>query len=141
MKILGLNGSERKLGNTEILVKEALMGVEEEGAQVRLPGPSTPREAAMNEPKRSSKKWPINGMVGSNVGIDTLSLKPHSKCLRHANEQRCPQNQINKDEGQKDVLRPYTIPDNSADESQKCIYEHLRESSDSEPPTHLFWWY
>jgi multimeric flavodoxin WrbA len=28
MKILGLNGSERKLGNTEILVKEALMGAE-----------------------------------------------------------------------------------------------------------------
>ncbi|OGQ00045.1 MAG: hypothetical protein A2026_07285 [Deltaproteobacteria bacterium RBG_19FT_COMBO_46_12] len=36
MKILGLNGSERKLGNTEILVKEALMGAEEEGAQVEL---------------------------------------------------------------------------------------------------------
>ncbi len=36
MKILGLNGSERKLGNTEILVKEALMGAEEEGAQVEM---------------------------------------------------------------------------------------------------------
>ncbi len=36
MKILGLNGSERKLGNTEILVKEALMGAEEEGAQVEV---------------------------------------------------------------------------------------------------------
>ncbi len=36
MKILGLNGSERKLGNTDILVKEALMGAEEEGAQVEL---------------------------------------------------------------------------------------------------------
>jgi multimeric flavodoxin WrbA len=36
MKILGLNGSERKLGNTEILVKEALMGAEEEGAEVEM---------------------------------------------------------------------------------------------------------
>jgi multimeric flavodoxin WrbA len=36
MKILGLNASERKLGNTEILVKEALMGAEEEGAQVEM---------------------------------------------------------------------------------------------------------
>ncbi len=36
MKILGLNGSERRLGNTEILVKEALMGAEEEGAQVEV---------------------------------------------------------------------------------------------------------
>ncbi len=36
MKILGLNGSERKIGNTEILVKEALMGAEEEGAQVEM---------------------------------------------------------------------------------------------------------
>jgi multimeric flavodoxin WrbA len=36
VKILGLNGSERKLGNTEILVKEALMGVEEEGVQVEM---------------------------------------------------------------------------------------------------------
>ena len=36
MKILGLNGSERKLGNTEILVKEGLMGAEEEGAQVEM---------------------------------------------------------------------------------------------------------
>ena len=36
MKILGLNGSKRKLGNTEILVKEALMGAEEEGAQVEM---------------------------------------------------------------------------------------------------------
>jgi multimeric flavodoxin WrbA len=36
MKILGLNGSERKLGNTEILVKEALMGAEEEGAHVEM---------------------------------------------------------------------------------------------------------
>lgn len=36
MKILGLNGSDRRLGNTEILVKEALMGAEEEGAQVEI---------------------------------------------------------------------------------------------------------
>jgi multimeric flavodoxin WrbA len=36
MKILGLNASERKLGNTEILVKEVLMGAEEEGAQVEM---------------------------------------------------------------------------------------------------------
>ena len=36
MKILGLNGSERKLGNTEILVKEALIGAEKEGAQVEM---------------------------------------------------------------------------------------------------------
>jgi multimeric flavodoxin WrbA len=36
MKILGLNASERRLGNTEILVKEALMGAEEEGAQVEM---------------------------------------------------------------------------------------------------------
>jgi len=36
MKILGLNGSQRQLGNTEILVKEALMGAEEEGAQVEM---------------------------------------------------------------------------------------------------------
>jgi len=36
VKILGLNGSERKLGNTEILIKEALMGAEEEGAQVEM---------------------------------------------------------------------------------------------------------
>ena len=36
MKILGLNASERKLGNTEILIKEALMGAEEEGAQVEM---------------------------------------------------------------------------------------------------------
>jgi multimeric flavodoxin WrbA len=36
MKILGLNGSERQLGNTEILIKEALMGAEEEGAQVEM---------------------------------------------------------------------------------------------------------
>jgi multimeric flavodoxin WrbA len=36
MKILGLNASERQLGNTEILVKEALMGAEEEGAQVEM---------------------------------------------------------------------------------------------------------
>jgi multimeric flavodoxin WrbA len=36
MKILGLNGSERRLGNTEILVKEALMGAEEEGARVEM---------------------------------------------------------------------------------------------------------
>lgn len=36
MKILGLNGSERRLGNTEILVKEALMGAEEEGARVEI---------------------------------------------------------------------------------------------------------
>lgn len=34
MKVLGFVASQRKLGNTEILVKEALMGAEEEGAQV-----------------------------------------------------------------------------------------------------------
>jgi multimeric flavodoxin WrbA len=42
MKILGLNGSERKLGNTEILVKEALMGAEEEGVQVEMLRQSSP---------------------------------------------------------------------------------------------------
>jgi len=36
MKILGVNGSDRRLGNTDILVKEALMGAEEEGAQVEI---------------------------------------------------------------------------------------------------------
>lgn len=34
MKVLGLIGSHRRLGNTEILVKEALMGAEAEGAEV-----------------------------------------------------------------------------------------------------------
>jgi multimeric flavodoxin WrbA len=36
MKVLGLVGSERKLGNSEILTKEALMGAEEEGAEVEI---------------------------------------------------------------------------------------------------------
>ena len=34
MKVLGLVGSVRRLGNSEILTKEALMGAEEEGAEV-----------------------------------------------------------------------------------------------------------
>jgi len=36
MKILGLLGSYRKNGNSDILAKEALMGAEEEGAQVEV---------------------------------------------------------------------------------------------------------
>jgi multimeric flavodoxin WrbA len=36
MKVLGLVGSVRKLGNTEILTKEALMGAEAEGAEVEI---------------------------------------------------------------------------------------------------------
>ena len=36
MKVLGLVGSVRKLGNTEILTKEALMGAAAEGAQVEV---------------------------------------------------------------------------------------------------------
>jgi multimeric flavodoxin WrbA len=36
MKVLGLVGSVRKLGNTEILTKEALMGAEAEGATVEI---------------------------------------------------------------------------------------------------------
>ena len=36
MKVLGLVGSYRRLGNTEILVKEALMGAEAEGAEVEI---------------------------------------------------------------------------------------------------------
>lgn len=36
MKILGIVGSCRKLGNTEILVKEALMAAQEEGAEVDI---------------------------------------------------------------------------------------------------------
>ena len=36
MKVLGIVGSQRKMGNTEILVKEALMGAEEEGAEVDI---------------------------------------------------------------------------------------------------------
>jgi multimeric flavodoxin WrbA len=36
MKILGLVGSVRQLGNSEILTKEALLGAEEEGAQVEI---------------------------------------------------------------------------------------------------------
>jgi multimeric flavodoxin WrbA len=36
MKVLGMVGSVRKLGNTEILTKEALMGAQEEGAQVEI---------------------------------------------------------------------------------------------------------
>ena len=36
MKVLGLVGSRRKLGNTEILVKEALKGAREEGADIAI---------------------------------------------------------------------------------------------------------
>ena len=36
MKILGLNGSFRKNGNTEILLKQALMGAESEGVSVEI---------------------------------------------------------------------------------------------------------
>ncbi|MEA2038927.1 MAG: flavodoxin family protein [Thermodesulfobacteriota bacterium] len=36
MKVLGLVGSVRRLGNSEILTKEALMGAEEEGAEVEI---------------------------------------------------------------------------------------------------------
>ncbi len=36
MKILGIVSSYRRLGNTEILVKEALMGAEEQGAEVDI---------------------------------------------------------------------------------------------------------
>lgn len=36
MKILGIVASHRRLGNTEILVKEALMGAEEQGAEVEI---------------------------------------------------------------------------------------------------------
>jgi len=36
MKVLGIVASHRRLGNTEILVKEALMGAEEEGAEVEI---------------------------------------------------------------------------------------------------------
>lgn len=36
MKILALNGSYRKNGNTEILLKQALMAAQEEGAEVEL---------------------------------------------------------------------------------------------------------
>ncbi|MGA2367222.1 MAG: flavodoxin family protein [Dehalococcoidia bacterium] len=36
MKILGIVASYRRLGNTEILVKEALMGAEEQGAEVDI---------------------------------------------------------------------------------------------------------
>jgi multimeric flavodoxin WrbA len=36
MKILGVVTSQRRLGNTEILVKEALMAAEEEGAEVEI---------------------------------------------------------------------------------------------------------
>jgi multimeric flavodoxin WrbA len=36
MKVLGLVGSVRKLGNTEILTKEALMGAAEQGAEVKI---------------------------------------------------------------------------------------------------------
>jgi len=36
MKILALNGSFRKNGNTEILLKQALMGAESEGAEVEI---------------------------------------------------------------------------------------------------------
>ncbi len=36
MKVLGIVASHRRLGNTEILVKEALMGAEEQGAEVEV---------------------------------------------------------------------------------------------------------
>ena len=36
MKVLGVVASHRFLGNTEILVKEALMGAEEQGAEVEV---------------------------------------------------------------------------------------------------------
>ncbi|MBN2419437.1 MAG: flavodoxin family protein [Deltaproteobacteria bacterium] len=36
MKVLGLVGSVRSLGNSEILTKEALMGAEDEGAEVEI---------------------------------------------------------------------------------------------------------
>jgi len=36
MKVLGIVASFRRLGNTEILVKEALMGAEEQGAEVEI---------------------------------------------------------------------------------------------------------
>lgn len=36
MKILGLIGSYRKLGNTEVLVKEALMEAQRHGAEVDM---------------------------------------------------------------------------------------------------------
>ena len=36
MRVLGIVGSHRRLGNTEILVKEALMGAEEQGAEVEI---------------------------------------------------------------------------------------------------------
>jgi multimeric flavodoxin WrbA len=36
MKVLALNGSIRKTGNTEILLKQALMGAEAEGAEVEI---------------------------------------------------------------------------------------------------------
>jgi multimeric flavodoxin WrbA len=36
MKVLALNGSVRKNGNTEILLKQALMGAETEGAEVEI---------------------------------------------------------------------------------------------------------
>jgi len=36
MKVLGLNGSWRKYGNSEILLKQALMGAEAEGAEVEI---------------------------------------------------------------------------------------------------------
>jgi len=36
MKVLALNGSSRKNGNTEILLKQALMGAESEGAKVEI---------------------------------------------------------------------------------------------------------
>ena len=36
MRILGIVGSRRKLGNTEIMVKEALKGARKEGADIAL---------------------------------------------------------------------------------------------------------
>ena len=36
MKILGICGSPRKRGNTEVLLKEALRGAEEAGAKVEV---------------------------------------------------------------------------------------------------------
>jgi len=38
VRILGIVGSRRKMGNTEILVKETLLGARDEGADVALVG-------------------------------------------------------------------------------------------------------
>lgn len=36
MKVLGINGSPRKNGNTELLVREAMVGAQEAGAEVEI---------------------------------------------------------------------------------------------------------